>query len=199
MAIVSGSENEGKAAADRAPDVIQEKAPHGVFALVLLSLVAVASLVVVPSLPAESRGLTHFTSMGSVREGPWDGGHLGVVTVVNCSRGRLVLDWTCRGLFQVNDPMSDDYPPVQNVTVVNDARFHSAGSMVGAKLTSGYHQAYLWGGLEQLKLLAFWAGLLLCMMAGLVIVPRHLRRVRALSLVPLLLGIGILTAVQPLW
>jgi hypothetical protein len=36
-------------------------------------------------------------------------------------------------------------------------------------------------------------------MAGLVTVPRRLRHLRALSLVPLLFGVGILVVVQPLW
>jgi hypothetical protein len=143
--------------------------------LVLVLLVAVASIVIVPSLPAEWRGLSHLASIGSGSPHA-DGVHLGFVTVANCSRGSLVLDWGCRGLFQVNDPMSDEYPPVENVTVVNDSHLRSRGSLVDVKLTSGSHQAYLWGRVEQGRVLAFWAGVLLCVMVALVTAPRRLRR-----------------------
>lgn len=184
MAVVTGVGSDADAAAESSPDVTQEKRPHRAVALVLVLLVAVASFVVVPSLPAEWRSLSHFTSIGSGGPGPADGVHEGFVTVAKCSRGPLVFDWRCSGLFQANDPMSDEYPPVANVTVVNDAHLRSRGSFVDVKLTSGSHQAYLWGGLEQVRVLAFWAGVLLFVMAGLVTAPRRLRRFRVLALVP---------------
>jgi hypothetical protein len=155
---------------------------------------AVAAVVaVLPALPAGWQGVTHWSLVGASTADEY-----GTVRVETCTRGALLLDWTCRGRFKVNDPMAEPYPPMDDVTVVNDARFHSRGTLVDAAKKQKSRHAYLWGGIQQARSGALWAGVLLCLAAAVLAVARRGRRVRLPSTL-LVLGVLLFVAVHPYW
>ncbi len=158
----------------------------------LVALLAVlAVLAAVPAMPAFWRGATHLRTIGN---GGSERG--GIVTVEQCSR-QLAVTWVCTGRYQVNDPLAQPYPDVDGVTVVNDTRHHPAGMQLGATLPAGSHDAYLWGGTQQFRTLAFWLGVLLCAAAALLTLRR--RRHRQVAAGVLVGGIVLLLAAHPYW
>jgi len=156
----------------------------------LLALLTV--LLVVPAMPAFWRGLTNFTAIGSSA----GSGFAGIVTVEHCSRD-FVVTWVCTGRYQVNDYMARPYPDVDGVTVVNDTRHHAAGTKLGATLPTDSHRGLLWGGVQQLRTVAFWLGVMLVVTAGVL----ALRRRPRLPVTGGLLagGVVLLLATNPYW
>lgn len=161
----------------------------------LVLLAAVAALVVaMPLLPAEWRSVTHFSGVGNRGQG-----ELGKVTVATCSRGALLVNWTCRGRFEVNDSMAEPYPSMDDVTVVNDGRHHARGEQVDATKSLSSHEAYRWGGLRQLRVVALWAGVVLCLAAAVLALGRRRGSV-ALPLATVAAGVAaVLAGTYPLW
>lgn len=90
-------------------------------------------------------------------------------------RHSLLVNWTCTGAFNVNDPMAEPYAPTSGVRVGNDWRWHRAGSRLDAVMPVNGHVAYRWGGRVQAEVVLYWIGVLL-VVAGLVVATVGLAR-----------------------
>lgn len=141
---------------------------------VVVLLVAVAALaVVLPVLPAAWRGITHWTVISD------DGAdERGTVRVQSCTRDPLFFTWTCRGRFEVNDPMAEPYRGMDDVAVVNDGLPHPQGTLIDTAKELTSHEGYLWGGAEQMRTAALWAWVLLCLIVAAGAVVRLVKAVR---------------------
>lgn len=94
--------------------------------VVPVALAAILLVAAAPGLPARRASITLFDQIGD-----HGAGELGFVTVGYCARVWLYHDWSCRGTFQVNDPMAEPYRPTPDVRVANDLRWHRPGTTVG--------------------------------------------------------------------
>jgi hypothetical protein len=108
------------------------------WALAAIALVGVVA--VVPAIPAAWASIR----ASAVVEGKVAGN--GSVTVTQCSRGFLVIDWQCRGTYSYTDPTADGSGVITNVVLANDPTHHDTGDQVSATLQPGTHRAYLSGG-----------------------------------------------------
>ncbi|HET6815686.1 MAG TPA: hypothetical protein VFH66_00460, partial [Mycobacteriales bacterium] len=90
---------------------------------------------------------------------------LGYVTVARCERAELYFDWSCHGLFRVNDALAEPYKPVPNVSVANDPRRYHAGDTLDTALPFDSRTGYRWGSVQDAKTVGLWVGVLLCVAA----------------------------------
>ena len=159
-------------------------AGHGPAILVLL--LALAGIVLTgPILPAEWRGVTHLGASGNHTEAL-----RGTIMIDSCSRGKLHFDWTCTGTFMTDNVKDDRKFPA--IAVANDAGRLPRGWVVAAQYPYPGSSAYLYGTDEQLRILGFWAGILLLLgvLAGTAARwPRGRNDIWAL--IPLLLGLAL--------
>src|SRR3954451_23987155 len=113
---------------------------RGLATAVIASLVI---LVALPALPSAWAGVTHRDAVRANTRVM-----LGYVTVQRCSRGALHFDWSCRGRFQVNDPMAEPYSDVTGVTVANDPRHYRVGDTLDTALPFQSRVGYRWGAAQ---------------------------------------------------
>jgi hypothetical protein len=92
------------------------------------------------------------------------------VTVTQCSRGILLVDWHCQGNFSYTDPMANGYGVTPNVVLANDLRHYERGDRVEVNLVPGTRRGYLWGGVYFLghTVLAL-LGFALCLCAAVML------------------------------
>ena len=133
----------------------------------LLVATVLGLLVLLPSLPAAWRGLSNVSTIGDVA--------FGNVSVTGCSRGDLVFDWTCHGVWAPNDVMATPVKPMM-VTVVNNARHQATGDDFGYVFVEpGTHAGFNAGETLQMQTIALWVGVL-CGVATLVLLALTRRR-----------------------
>lgn len=143
----------------------------------IVSAVAVVVALVgfVPLAPAAWHGLWHLSTIGD------HGARAGKLTVFRCVRGPLVLDWQCSGSWSVNDLEAQRQPPVAHMSLMNDTRYHAAGSRVDALYLPGKpSDGYLWGRYMQGITVVFWVGAAFCLLALALAVSGWRRRRRRL-------------------
>ena len=147
---------------------------HNKAALRVLAFViaALGLLLVLPSLPSGWSGISHLPSIRDLGAGN--------VRITNCSRGDLLIDWTCSGTWSPNDPMAHPTPSI-HVTVKNDAQHLTLGTdLAYVRLERGIHDAYNAGATKQGQTVALWLGVLAGLATLVLIVTT--RRSRLLSL-----------------
>jgi hypothetical protein len=149
-------------------------APSRRYWVVVLVVAVAALVVVVPLLPAAWQSVTHFNLICDIGDVGQADEH-GTVRVQSCRRDALFFTWTCRGRFEVNDPMAEPYPGMDDVAVVNDAQPHPQGALVDAAKELTSHDGYLWGGAEQIRTVALWAWVLLCLVCVAGAVARFVK------------------------
>lgn len=114
---------------------------------------------------------------------------IGQVTVTHCSRRPLLVSWSCRGTFRVDDPMGQPGGPVRNVSVPNDFQHHPFGGQVPVTLVRHDRTAYLWGDGHDAEVLAGTIGVLLCLSGIVGIIAARRRRVEWFTTAIALLGV----------
>jgi hypothetical protein len=142
-------------------------------------------LITVPSMSAAFNGATHIQLLGDDGQGE--------VLISSCNRGALVEDWTCRGIWQSNDPMA--YPATSHiVTVANNARELNRGTDLGYVYSRPSSKiGYMTGTTQQLETIGFWIGVLTMLAAiGLTFLRRFRRNT---EFAVLAFGIGVLCLV----
>lgn len=179
---------------DIPPPTPQGSRERGLRAWPLLVVVAFLAVVaVLPVLPAQWRTITHLSLVSNS-----GADEHGAVQVESCTRGALHFAWTCRGQFSVNDSEAEPYPPTDDVTVVNDWRFHARGTWVDATKSLHSHEAVRWGTAQEARAVALLGGAALCVVAaGSAVVLRGRRVLMPAGL--LLLGVLMLVAGRVHW
>lgn len=174
---------------DGPPATSHQRSRMAVRALVLVVTV-MGVLTVLPSLPAAWRGLTHLGAIGDDA--------IGSVDVSKCSRGDLLFDWTCRGIWSPNDSMATPVNPML-VTVVNDPRDLPKGTNLSyVYVEPGTHDGFNAGAMEQIRTVALWLGVL-CGIATLVVLTvTRRRRSIGLPLITLAAGVVLIAFAWPL-
>ncbi len=100
--------------------------------------------------------LTHFHDVS--RDGFYS---LGTLTVTSCTHEPMPYDWTCRGNYQVTDPLGDAGHDRLDIPLANDFRRHSPGDRIDvATISPRESAAYLSGSDELARVSAFWLGVL---------------------------------------
>lgn len=122
-------------------------------------LVLAALLLLVAATPAMRSSwvtLTHFHDVS--RDGFYS---LGTLTVTSCTHEPMPYDWTCRGNYQVTDPLGDAGHDRLDIPLANDFRRHSPGDRIDvATISPRESAAYLSGSDELARVSAFWLGVL---------------------------------------
>jgi hypothetical protein len=121
---------------------------------------------------------------------------LGYVTVQGCSRGALHFDWSCRGRFQVNDPIAEPYNDVTDVTVANDPRHYRVGDTLDTALPFRSRIGYRWGATQDAKTVGLWLGVLLCIAAAVAAFSKRRAPLWG-SRIALLIGAALIVGLAP--
>jgi hypothetical protein len=149
------------------PEALTEESPPpgtGRWARSALAVIAlIGVMAIVPAIPAASASIR----ASAVVEGKVGG--IGSVTVTECSRGFLVVDWQCRGTFSYTDTPADGSGVVTNVVLANDPTHHDTGDEVSAVLRPGTRRAYLWGGVYFASVVLLLFGIAACLSAAAVL------------------------------
>jgi hypothetical protein len=156
--------------AQRLEEPAEESVPPGAgrwarWVLVVIALIGVVA--VVPAVPAAWASLR----APAVVEGKTGGS--GSVTVTQCSRGFLVLDWQCRGTYSGADPAANGFSVTTNVVLANDPAHHDTGDEVSATLQPGTRRAYLGGGVYFAGVVLLLFGIAVCLSAAGVLLLRR--------------------------
>jgi hypothetical protein len=143
-------------------NTIEGRRPILVWATLLL---AMATLVI--ALPGMASRVALFSSAYNAAD---NSPRTGVLHIENCTSGFANLVWTCRGTFEMGDPMADEPNPAieANVRLAGSAYHYKAGATPAAMMSVyGAGVAYPWGGRFRLLAVIYFAGLVL-LLVGLL-------------------------------